>query len=422
MHGRDHRDLLNLATPHMRTNDRNILSSVAHQFSVLDLYSGPGGFSLGFSMARSLGFSFKIVAANDVDPNAIATYKKNHPKVNAIHGSLTSEGVKERIIRTIGSETGRKTVDLVIGGPPCKGFSVANKMTRDNTNELNYLAMHFVEMVKRTRPFAFVMENVPGMLSLRGGEILDTVKGELVKEGYENTTHYILDASDYGVPQKRKRMFLIGSLSSEPISMPKKTHGTIHDVQSNPALEEYVTAGDAISDLPIIPKGKAFALTDEYACDPKNPFQDELRRDNRVVKNHRATVSNSLVVKRFQHVRQGGNWRNIPKKLMRAEGKYLNLDNMHSMIYKRLDPDKPSVTVTNFRKAMLVHPTQNRLLSVREAARMQTFPDYYEFEGGMNSMQQQVSDAVPVKLARSVANAMLAYMKSRVQCVQVEHQ
>ena len=374
-----------------------------HQFSVLELYSGPGGLSLGFSMARSAEFCFRIAVANDIDRNAIATYKKNHPNVNAVLGDLTSEEVKGEIARAVEETTNRKTVDLVIGGPPCKGFSCANRMTRNDSNPLNGLALHFAEMVRRMDPFAFVMENVPGMLSFRGGRILDAVKDNLREQGYVNTDHCVLNAADYGVPQKRMRMFLMGSKSQLRIKPPKKTHGTPEDVHSGLALKPYAAVGDAIGDLPDIPEG--------MACAPETMMQGDLRRNAKRVKNHCATVSHDLVVRRFRQIPQGGNWRNISEDLMKAEGKYRNLDNMHSMIYKRLDPKEPSVTVTNFRKAMLIHPLQNRLLSVREAARIQTFPDDYEFEGGLGSMQQQVSDAVPVKLTKSVANAVLAHMK-----------
>ena len=382
-----------------------------HQFSVLDLYSGSGGLSLGFSMARSPGFRFRIAVANDIDRDAIATYEKNHSSVNAILGDLTTEEAKVEIACAVEKATNRKTVDLVIGGPPCKGFSSANRMTRDDSNPLNNLALYFAEMVRRMNPFAFVMENVPGMLSLHGGRILDAVKDDLRKQGYENTDYYVLNAADYGVPQKRMRMFLMGSKSQVRIKPPKKTHGAPEYVRSDPALKPYATAGDAIGDLLGIPEG--------MTCAPETKMRDGLWRNGKRVKNHCATVSSDLVIRRFRHVPQGGNWRNIPENLMKVGGRYKNLDNMHSMIYKRLDPKEPSVTVTNFRKAMLIHPLQNRLLSVREAARIQTFPDDYEFKGGLHSMQQQVSDAVPVKLAESVASAMLAHMKAHVQYAKV---
>ncbi len=387
-----------------------------HRFSVLDLYSGPGGLSLGFSKATLAGFGFEIAVANDMDHNAIATYRKNHQDVTAILGDLTSKTVKMKIVRALEKTTGSSNADLVIGGPPCKGFSYANKMTRNDSNPLNDLALHFVEMIRRTNPFAFVMENVPGMISLRGGRILNAVKDTLREQGYKNTDHCVLDSADYGIPQRRKRLFLMGSKGPSRMKPPEKTHGAPEDVRANPALKPYTTAGDAIgNDLPAIPEGMASPLSDGYADVPKTEMQFYLRRGANRVKNHCATVSNDLVVRRFRHVPQGGNWLDIPEHLMKVEGKYRNLNNMHSIIYRRLNPKKPSVTVTNFRKAMLIHPEQNRLLSVREAARIQTFPDDYEFEGSMGSTQQQVSDAVPVKLAEVVANTVLAHMKAHVQ-------
>ncbi len=387
-------------------------------FTVLDLYSGPGGLSLGFSKAKSSEFGFQVVVANDIDRDAVATYKVNHPGVTTILGDLTSEEVKREIVCAVKRATGRSTVDLVIGGPPCRGFSSANRMTRNNSNPLNYLAIHFAEMVKRVNPFAFVMENVPGMLSLHNGRILEDVKRRLRDHGYSDTDPWVLDSADYGVPQRRRRMFFMGSKSASRIEPPKKTHGPPEEVNTYQYLKPYATVGDVIGrDLPAIPEGVSSPPSDEYTCAPETELQAELRRKSKNVQNHSATVSSSLVVKRFRHVLQGGNWRDIPEDLMRAEGKYKNLSNMHSIIYRRLNPKEPSVTVTNFRKAMLIHPTQDRLLSVREAARIQTFPDRYWFEGARSSMQQQVSDAVPVRLAESVANTVLAHMMSHVQYV-----
>lgn len=391
-----------------------------HRLSVLDLYSGPGGLSLGFSRAKSTGFGFMIAVASDMDRDAIATYKKNHPGTHAVLGDLTAEETKVKISRAVEKLTGRKTVDLVIGGPPCKGFSSANRMTRNNSNPLNDLALHFAEMVERMNPFAFVMENVPGMISLQSGRILDAVKEKLREQDYENTDHFVLNSADYGVPQKRQRMFLMGSKSRVRMGPPEKTHGELDDVRTDPTLKPYVTAGDAIGDdLPAIPECTAFPPSDEYTGVPKTEMQSYLRSGTRRAKNHCTTVSRSLTVRRFRHVPQGGNWLDIPEHLMKVEGKYENLDNMHSIIYRRLNPAEPSVTVTNFRKAMLIHPVQNRLLSVREAARIQTFPDRYEFEGRLGSIQQQVSDAVPVKLAEAVANTVLAHMKSHIRYAEV---
>ena len=135
-----------------------------------------------------------------------------------------------------------------------------------------------------------------------------------------------------------------------------------------------------------------------------------MRAKSRSVLNHVVTANAPLVTERMKTVPPGGNWRNVPVELMKVNGKYDRLDLAHSMIYKRLLKNRPSVTITNFRKAMIIHPMQHRLLSVREAARIQTFPDHFEFRGGISNMQQQVSDAVPVMLAKSVGDAVLSHI------------
>ena len=139
-------------------------------------------------------------------------------------------------------------------------------------------------------------------------------------------------------------------------------------------------------------------------------FQKTLRNGEKKPPQHVTTQNSEIVLKRIKTVPPGGNWKNIPLELMQVDGDYKKIHKAHSMIYKRLIKTEPSVTITNFRKGMIVHPTENRLFSVREAARIQTFPDSYEFEGGLSGMQQQVSDAVPILLARKVAESILSHL------------
>jgi len=374
-------------------------------FKVLDLYSGPGGLSKGIMNSKSGELGFEVIVANDYDPHAAETYKANHPEVDFILGDIALEKTKTKILRSIKQSIGSSRIDLVIGGPPCKGFSKANTLTRNKSNPLNSLPLQFVEMVKRTKPFAFVMENVPGMLSLDNRRVAENIMENFHNLGYENTKCWLLDAADYGVPQFRKRAFVVGSKNNSVLFLePKKTHG------DDGSLVPYVPLSDALSDLPYIPQGKSHSLLQSYRSNPKNRFQSKLRRNLKLVKNHQTTVSTDLIISRFKTIPQGGNWKNIPKRLIQVNGKYKNLKNTHGMIYKRLSSSTPSVTITNFRKAMLIHPSQNRLLSVREAARIQTFPDNYEFKGPLHSMQQQVSDAVPLQLSTAVGNSILKQM------------
>ena len=373
-------------------------------FNGLELCSGPGGLSEGFMSVKYNNSKFFIAVANDADESVSLTYTNNHKNTKFVLGSLVSEKIKKDIENAIKDTVGISNLDIVIGGPPCQGFSHANKKTRIASNPLNKLALDFFEMVRRVKPFSFVLENVPGILSMQNGKVMDRIIQNFQSLGYHNTEYWILNAADYGVPQKRKRVFVVGSKNPKKIIPPTPTHGK---VKSN----EYVTVWDALSDLPIIHSGEKISSSIKYRHVAKSRLQRDLRNRSNVVKNHIATASNGIVIKRFRCVPQGGNWQNIPKKKMSAKGQYKNMSSTHSGIYKRLTANEPSVTITNFRKSMLIHPTQNRLLSVREAARLQTFPDTFEFHGTLASMQQQVSDAVPVNLAMAVAKSMLKHME-----------
>ena len=378
--------------------------------TVLDLFSGPGGLSEGIQQARNHNFRFKVIVATDLEPTAASTYMKNHSDVDFILGSITEKSIKQKIISSIQTNTRSRGIDVVIGGPPCKGFSLENKMTRNMENPMNHLVTHYVDMIRKTNPVAFVMENVPGILAMQNREIVNNLLSKFKSLGYHNSIAWLLNAADYGVPQIRKRAFLVGSKSSIPIEKPIKTHGNKKEVKNNSKLLPYVNISDAIHDLPRIPKGRIASTIEHYNHEPKNPFQKMIRKKSKRVTNHVITRNSPLVTKRIKVVPPGGNWKNIPIHLMQVNGKYANLKLAHSMIYRRLLKNNPSITITNFRKAMMIHPSQHRLLSVREAARIQTFPDHFEFEGGLGNQQQQVSDAVPVQLAKKVGDSLLLHL------------
>lgn len=385
--------------------------------NVVDLFSGPGGLSRGFEDARIHNLRFKTIVANDVNGDAGRTYKENHKKTEFILGSIADEETKRNIISTVKKLTGKSTVDLVIGGPPCKGFSLANKMTRDMKNPMNHLMYHFLEMVKRLDPTAFVMENVPGILAMENGSVVKGLIREFKKLGYKNADYLLLNAADYGAPQFRRRAFVVGSKSNIPIEHPKKTHGTKDEIEKDYSLLPHVTLIDAIDDLPTIRTGSTTSSTSDYL--PKtNPFQAEMRKKSDKVEDHVVTKNTPLVIERIKTVPPGGNWEDIPRKLMQVDGKYKGIEKAHSMIYKRLLKEEPAITITNFRKGMMIHPTQNRLFSVREAARIQTFPDDYVFKGGLSAKQQQVADAVPVMLAKKVSESILKHLNQVIKVPQ----
>ena len=378
--------------------------------AVLDLFSGPGGMSRGIGDARNSGLRFEVVVASDSDRAVGETYRANHPGTEFVPGSIEDEGTKRRIMSAVRERTGGRGVDLVAGGPPCKGFSLENKMTRSMDNPMNHLVRHYADMIERAAPSAFIMENVPGLLGMQGGAVAKSLISSFRGMGYGNAEAWLLNAADYGVPQARRRAFIVGSMFGPRIEAPRRTHGGPGDLGSYSGLEPYTTLDDAIGDLPPIEPGSAGEEGARYLPDAGTPFSRSLRRGRARVANHVVTRNTPLVIERMKMVPPGGNWSDIPADMMKVGGKYSRLEMVHSMIYKRLRGDRPSVTITNFRKAMIIHPRQDRLLSVREAARIQTFPDGFEFRGGMSDMQQQVSDAVPVWLARSVAAAVLDHL------------
>ncbi len=389
---------------------------MADYLTVVDLFSGPGGLSRGFEDARNHNFRFRTIVANDNNEHARLTFQKNHPYAEFIFGSIAEESTKKRIRDAVRQKSGRTNVDVVIGGPPCKGFSLANKMTRDMSNPMNHLMLHYLEMVKRLKPAAFVMENVPGILAMENGNVVKSFVEEFREIGYHNAEFWLLNAADYGVPQIRKRAFIVGSKSSSPIQPPIKTHGNDEEIKNNPNLLPHIKLIDAINDLPKIKESKTMSNTDNYVAEP-NDFQKRIRRNAKKVKDHIVTKNSPIVIQRIRSVPPGGNWESIPRKLMQVNGKYTGIEQAHSMIYKRLLKNEPSITITNFRKGMIIHPTQNRLFSVREAARIQTFPDDYQFQGGLSSRQQQVADAVPVLLAKKVAESVLKHMHEIIKVI-----
>lgn len=376
--------------------------------------------SQGIKESRNHNFRFKVVVANDYNDAVRLTYEKNHPLVEFVPGSITEESTKKNIVNAIKKQTGRSTIDVVVGGPPCKGFSFENKMTRTMNNPMNHLITHYVEMIKRTKPAAFVMENVPGLISMQNGTVVKSLISTFQNLGYHNATTWLLNAADYGVPQARKRAFLVGSRSKIQLERPMVTHGNKSDVLKSPKLQEYVTTMDAIGDLPRIGRNN-MSNTINYTCEPKNYFQKKIRNRSNNITNHVITINSPLVAERIKSVPPGGNWQDIPIKLMKVGGNYNKLNLAHSMIYKRLLKNQPSITITNFRKAMIIHPSQHRLLSVREAARIQTFPDHFEFMGGISNMQQQVSDAVPMQLAKKVGDVILLHLHDVIKFVPISH-
>lgn len=371
--------------------------------NIVDIFCGAGGLSTGFSKA-----GFNIVTGVDNNEHSIETFRSNHDCI-PVQGDVTNSKIFSQIRDSI-RENGYtlEDVDLVIGGPPCRGFSIANSRTDSGEHPLNDLPGRFLEIVADLDPEAVLIENVPRLLTIAEGDYKRAIYKKLDTLGYA-VSHGILKAEEFGVPQKRRRVFFIAHKENE-VPLPKPD-----DFEFEYDLP--VTVAKAIGDLPELPTGGGGEMEMEYTANVSDisNYARQMRQgeSKNVVMNHRTTQNEKTTYRRFKHISQGGNWRDIPEELM---SNYSNRARTHDHIYQRLSEDEPAKTVANFRKQMIVHPTQNRLLSVREAARLQSFPDSYHFKGGsFNARQQMVGDAVPVLLAFSIASAIRNYIPGVVK-------
>ena len=363
--------------------------------NVIDLFCGAGGLSLGFEMA-----GFNILAGFEIEPNFLDTYKNSHPKSKGFNVDLNNIDILSFLKN---NDINPKDIDVVIGGPPCQGFStVGNRMIDDPRNNLVRI---YADIVNEIKPKMFLMENVSGLASMKNGQG-DLIKDELIdifnEIGY-NVKSKVLLAADYGVPQFRKRIFFVGIKKSykSNFKFPKPTH---HDKNSLLTYFEnsksYLTVKDAFSDLPLIECNES---AEEYDKDPENDYQKFCRKNSSRLFNHKAPNHSKVVVERIKNIPQGGNHGDLPDDLKLKRG-YPN-------IYGKLDENKPSDTITGncgcaSAPGRFLHPTCNRVMTVREAARLQSFPDFVEFKGSSSQQYKQVGNAVPPLLAKAIALQM----------------
>lgn len=324
----------------------------------------------------------EVQVAIEADPHAARTFSANHPSIAVIG---------KRIEEVNSVELNRKKGQFLVlfGGPPCQGFSTSNQRTRSSDNPANWLFRDYLRLVSSLRPEWVVFENVTGMRITEGGRFTDEVLSGFRSAGY-TTSDFILNAAEFGVPQRRSRLFIVASRDGIKMTAPTPR-------------ETRVTVWEAIADLPILKNG---ANTDElpYRRTAISEYAKRLRGDLLECSNHLVTRNSDTIIERYAYIPQGGNWSSIPEGHMTS---YADRTRCHTGIYRRLRPNEPSVVIGNFRKNMLIHPTQNRGLSVREAARLQSFPDSFRFYGSIGFQQQQVGNAVPPMLAEVVFRQVL---------------
>ena len=321
----------------------------------------------------------KVAFAVEQERNAAAAYRANHPTCEVF-----ADDIRKLAGRDLRNIAHGYDPTIVFGGPPCQGFSYSNTRTRTLDNPNNWLFEEFLRVVKVVLPDFVVLENVQGIVNTAKGVFLRTILDRFDNLGYF-VNHGILHALQFGVPQRRSRFFLIAS-RTRAIPLP------------NPKEDEPITVHDAIDDLPVLQTGASISVL-PYGHDRPSQYARSLRGSRSSTSGHLVTKNSDAIVTRYRSVPPGGNWMDIPADLMRN---YKDRTRCHTGIYHRLRGDQPAVVIGNYRKNMLIHPTQARGLSVREAARIQSFPDSYHFSGTIGFQQQQVANAVPPLLAKAV--------------------
>jgi DNA (cytosine-5)-methyltransferase 1 len=354
--------------------------------TALDLFAGAGGFTCG---AVSAGL--KVVQAIELNARAAHTYGKNNPETDLIVGDIRRLDPISCLAR-VGLKPG--DVDVILAGPPCQGFSESNRRTRTLDNPKNQLYAEVLRYAEALRPRCVIIENVAGLRTLGHGAILRSIVKGCQDLAYD-VEWKVLCAADYGVPQFRNRIFIVACDRSFVGLLPTRTHG-------RDSSRDNVNVRDAIHDLPVLRNGAAVDRLPYRQDRGLSQYQQLMRGGNNgVVQGNLVTRSAELIIERYRHVRCGHNWEEIPRRLLKN---YKDVTRCHTGIYHRLEWNNPSKVLGNFRKNMLIHPSQTRGLSVREAARLQSFPDSFEFVGSIGFQQQQVADAVPPLLAMFVVD------------------
>lgn len=352
------------------------------QYNVLDLFCGCGGLSKGFEMA-----GYKILLGVDFNEPALKTYAYNHKGSEVLCGDLSASETFDKIDFILGG----RTIDVIIGGPPCQGFSLTGPRNFDDERNKLYLAM--IETVKRYSPRAFMIENVPGMATLYNGEVKDEVLRRFTKMGYKVTCK-ILCAADYGVPQIRKRLVFVGLRDGKDIfQFPEPTH----------TPETYITCEQAISDLPSL-ENELGADKSNYEAEPLTDYQKLMRGKCNILYNHKAIDHKQFVKETIAQVPDGGNYKDLPKGV--GESRTFH------MAWTRYRSDKPSRTIDTGHRNNF-HYKWNRCPTVRESARLQSFPDDFVFLGTKTQQDRQVGNAVPCLLAKAIGLQLKNYLKER---------
>ncbi len=347
----------------------------------IDLFAGCGGFSCGFEKA-----GYKIVTAVEFDETIANSYKNNHK-----HTKMLAEDIKnvdnDKIFK-------KNDADIIIGGPPCQGFSMAGARIRDGfiDDARNYLFKHYFNIVKIVRPKIFILENVKGILTLKNGEIFKEIKSVFENPDNFDGSPYLIQykvvkAKEYGIPQNRERVIIIGSQVKFDLEEEiKKTKDVI--IKKDKNFFDIISVWDAISNLPF-PTSDGIVNNLKY----NNNYQNSLKSNDNITYNHIKTKHNNIAIERMTKVKINENFSVLNEEIK----------SIHSGSYGRLDPNGIAPTITTRfdtpSGGKFTHPFENRTITPREAARIQSFPDNFVFIGNKSNVCKQIGNAVPPKLA-----------------------
>jgi DNA (cytosine-5)-methyltransferase 1 len=342
----------------------------------IDLFAGVGGLSLGFEMA-----GFDVLLAVEYDKSIADAYKLNHPKTKMLIADIRELPLEKTFSEFVGK------IDVVFGGPPCQGFSQKGQRKTIN-DERNFLFKYFVSAVTYLRPQYFVMENVPNLLTTEQSYFKKEIETLFEKHGYYLSTG-VLNAADYGVPQNRRRAVIIGKREEAASLLPKP-------------LDRQVTIWEAISDLAYLNSGEG-SETSEYRMPAESSYQKNLRKGSKTLYNHISTRHSALAIKRLQMIPPNSGKEVLPEEHLTKS--------IYSGTWTRMGKDEISVTITTRfdtpSSGKFTHPYLHRAITVREAARIQSFPDKFRFIGTKSSQMKQVGNAVPPLLAYAIAKAIM---------------
>ena len=349
---------------------------IENKYNVIDLFAGCGGLSQGFMDA-----GFNILVGVDNDQAALNTFEKNHNGAKGLNADLSKQETFDEIKRI----AGKRQIDVIIAGPPCQGFSLSGPRNFDDERNKLYLAV--IEMVKQFNPKAFIIENVPGMATLYGGQIKEEILRRFRNMGY-NIDCNILCAADYGVPQIRKRLIFMGV---------RKDVGEPDFPEIMFLPENYRTCREALSDLPSREK-EIGEDVDDYVNEPMTEYQKYMRKDATKLYNHVATAHKQFVKDTIALVPEGGNYKDLPPGW--GESRKFN------EAWTRYHGDKPSRTIDTGHRNHF-HYKYNRVPTVRENARLQSFRDDFIFTGTKTQQNRQVGNAVPPLLGYALATKIM---------------